>query len=206
MFHRVFLSVLCALFCSASLAHANTTPEERTSALIQAFKAVRTAPEGKNLSSEDTRANTVAYTALDSFFDYDAITRASVQPHAAKFSKQQLTRFYSTFEELIRLIAYPKSGDFLREATLRFGKSTAKNDRQSQVPMTARLPKEDVETKVHFVWEKNKNQWYLTDAQFDGASLIKDYQNQFGRIIAKEGVEGLLKRLDTKLTERRKHL
>ena len=36
------------------------------------------------------------------------------------------------------------------------------------------------------------------DVAFDGDSLIKDYQNQFARIIDKEGVAGLMKKMDEK--------
>ena len=36
----------------------------------------------------------------------------------------------------------------------------------------------------------------LADLSFDGDSLVRDYQNQFSRIVTKDGAEGLLKKLD----------
>jgi ABC-type transporter MlaC component len=36
---------------------------------------------------------------------------------------------------------------------------------------------------------------------FDGDSLIKDYQNQFARIVDKEGASGLMKKVDEKRAE-----
>jgi ABC-type transporter MlaC component len=205
MTHRIALLGICLGMMWVTGAYA-ATPDERTVALVDAFKSVRTAPEGKELSAEDKRANGLAFTVLDGFFNYDTLTQASIKPHVSKFSKPQLARFYTAFEELIRLISYPKSGAFLKDAQVRFGKSVVKSDQKTEVSMSARLPKEDVETRATFTWEKNKGQWYVTDVGFDGASMVKDYQNQFGRILAKEGAEGLLKRLDNKLMERRKQL
>lgn len=48
---------------------------------------------------------------------------------------------------------------------------------------------------------KKDGKWMLYDMVIDGVSLIANYRRQFSKIISKEGYEGLVKRLKTKLAE-----
>lgn len=43
-----------------------------------------------------------------------------------------------------------------------------------------------------FVWAPIDGALRLVDVRYDDASLLVDYQNQFGRILAKDGPDGLL--------------
>ena len=70
--------------------------------------------------------------------------------------------------------------------------------------MTIRFEGEDTDSKVTFHWASAAGTWRLYDVSFDNASLVKDYQNQFGRILEKDKAEGLLKKLAKKLEDKRK--
>ena len=94
-------------------------------------------------------------------------------------------------EELIRMVAYPDSGAFLNEAKITIGAAKI-NGNKADVEMEALLEEEDFETIATYHWHKVKKQWKLFDVSFDGDSLIKDYQNQFGGIIKEKGVKGLV--------------
>lgn len=72
------------------------------------------------------------------------------------------------------------------------------------IDLLARIPKKDMETTVTFRWVQTGGAWRIVDVDFDGSSLVKDYQNQFGRIIGKEGAAGLQKRIDDRLADERK--
>ncbi len=177
-------------------------PLTRTDELVRAFRAVKSAPEGKTLTSAEKQANSAAFTALDAFFDYDRLTGDSIAAHKDKFKPDELARFSTGFRELIRLVAYPKSGSFFEDAKtkLKLGKRRGK---AADVEMHARLEKEDFETTVTFSWEESGGALRLVDVSFEGGSLVKDYANQFGRIIGKDGVAGLLKKLESRLTKER---
>ena len=58
------------------------------------------------------------------------------------------------------------------------------------VPIDAHVVKDDLRTKIELYWGKKGGALKLVDVAFDGDSLIKDYQNQFARIVDKEGVSG----------------
>ena len=116
-----------------------------------------------------------------------------------KLSAAQKKKFDDIFPRLIRLIAYPKSGAFLKTADTTL-KAHKVQGGKAQVPQYVEVAEEDFEVDVVYFWEKKKD-WLLVDVSFDGAPLTKDYQNQFARIIKKDGADGLLAKLDKRLKE-----
>jgi ABC-type transporter MlaC component len=124
-----------------------------------------------------------------------------MEPHREKFSTEQLERSQAVFRQLIRIIAYPDSGEFFREARYSLKKPVIKGN-HADVEMNGELVEEDFEIVVTFHWMDTGSHWRIVDVSFDGASLVKDYQNQFGRIIDKEGTQGLLKRMEDHLREK----
>jgi phospholipid transport system substrate-binding protein len=173
---------------------------ERTESLIATFKKVKS---GVKLTAADKKANEAVFAEIDKFMDFEALTTSPIEPRAAKFSAKQKAEFATKFKDLIRAIAYPDSGTFFRDAKMKIG-APAEKAGATVVPVDASVPKDDLRTKLEFFWAQSKGgggTLKIADVAFDGDSLIKDYQNQFARIIDKEGVAGLLKKLDEKKAE-----
>ena len=175
----------------------------RTHALIDAFKQVRKTDEGKILPPADRQANLTTFTLLDTFFDYDHITSDAIAPQKANLTADQLRAYKRMFRDLIRLIAYPDSGSFLKRAQITVSPAQL-NGTTGSVAMDAKIPAEDIETKVIFFWNKTGTDWRITDVSFDGSSLVKDYQNQFGRIINKDKATGFMSLLEKRLSKEQK--
>lgn len=173
---------------------------QRTLDLIEALKAVKVAPEEGSLSKSDRAANKTAFTKLDGYFDFNRLVETPIKRHRSKFSKTDYDKFLSRFRALIRLISYPQAGSFLRTAEVQVQKATQKKN-QAVVPMAVEVPEEDLEMEVTFHWAPAGKSWKLVDVAFDGASLLKDYENQFGRIIAKDGVSGLMGKIDKRYAQ-----
>jgi ABC-type transporter MlaC component len=170
---------------------AQAAPAERAQALIEAFKAVKRAPEGGTLSEKDRAANQEAFKRLDDFFDFDAFTDACIGPNASKLDAAQLKEVKARLVDLLRRSGYLSGGSVIGRAELTPG---APVDRAGAtwVPVKVRLPAEDLSTEVSFIFGKSGK---VIDLALDGDELTKDYQNQIGRIIAKGGPADLLKRL-----------
>lgn len=202
MLHRTFVPVVLVGLMIGTSAAAEPGPGERTDAIIAAFKAVKPIPEEGELSAADKQANVKAFADLDGFFDYDRLTGDPIEPHKKSLNAAQQKRFREAFRELIRLVAYPNSGTFLSQA-----KTTVKapkvDGNLAAVAMHTALPKEDIEIDVLFHWQKSGGAWRIVDVSFDGASLVKDYQNQFGRIIAKKNGSGLMDAIEKRLVKER---
>jgi phospholipid transport system substrate-binding protein len=196
----LLLAPLVAFFGAGLVAaptYAASPAADRTEAFIAAFKKVKSSEKP---TAADRKANEQAFAEIDRFMDFEALTEKPIQPRAAKFTAKQKTEFSSKFRDLIRAIAYPDSGRFFRDAKLKVGEPVEK-DGATVVPIDARVPKDDLRTKLELYWAKKDGGLRLVDVAFDGDSLIQDYQNQFARIIDKDGVAGLLKKLDEKKAE-----
>ena len=176
------------------------TPLTRTQGLMRAFESIQHAKPGLALGDAAKKANREVFKQLDATFDRDALTAAAIAPYKAQFNAQQLAKYAQLFWELIRLVAYP---DALRGATWSAKAGPQQGD-EAAVIVHARKETEDVETDVTFHWLKVKDAWLVRDVGFDGASLVSDYRNQFGKIIGKDGVAGLLKKLQTRYDDERK--
>lgn len=189
MFLKLFTTVIFVTFF-ASMSLAAKTPLEQTQSFIAAMKSVKT--QGDK-----------SYPKIDAFINFDQLTSDTIKPHLKHFNKAQIKTFKPLLEELIRLIAYPQSGDFYSESTFTYQKPIINGD-QAYVVMDVFFEKEDLEIELGYFWQMYDGQWLLTDLNFDEDSLVKDYQNQFGRILSKESVDSLNEKLKNKLTEIKK--
>lgn len=194
--HAIFAIVT---LLSTMPAFAKESAIDRTKNFISTFKKVKVADEGKQLTSDDKKSNQGVYKELDGYFDYERLTSDPLVPHKGKISTDQNNKIQSIFTELIRRASYPRAGVFFRDAAyeLKPGKSA------TEVEMPATIVKEDFKVKTTYHWQEKAGSLRLVDVSFDGASLVKDYQNQFGRIIAKDGVDGLIKKMQTRLEKLR---
>lgn len=187
MFSRIFVLIFFILYFIPSISVAFSNPLDQTKAFVAAMKSVKNQGEK-------------SYPKIDEFINFDHITSETIQPHIKAFSQDQIDSFKPLLEKLIRMVAYPKSGDFYSDSTYHYQKPQL-NGNSALVNMDVVFEKEDLEIELGYYWQKNKNQWFLTDLSFDEDSLVKDYQNQFGRIINKEGVDYLIQRLKDKIIE-----
>lgn len=195
MTKTLMLTLTAACLLAPALGTAQE-PLQRTKAFIETLKTVQSPAKGAALSAAIQRSNSAIFGKLDGFLDFDAMATSAMAPHRAKLTAEQMTRFTATFKRLIRLISYPDSGAFLRKTTLVYGAAKGK-----AVTVQASLEAEDIDTEITFHWSKRGAAMKVVDVSFDDDSLIEDYQNQFGRLIKKKGVDGLLKLLDDRLAK-----
>ncbi|RYF11351.1 MAG: ABC transporter substrate-binding protein [Deltaproteobacteria bacterium] len=190
------------LIAAVPLAHAAATPspQAQTTALVEGFKKIRVPADNEKLSDADRRANQAAFAGLDAFFAYDTLCRNAIAPHRAALSKAQLERYSRTFRELLRLVSYRRSGQFVQQAQVRLDEPKVR-DGLARVDMHASLGDDDTQTDVTFVWQQTAGGWRIVDVSFDGVSFVKDYQNQFGKMLKKYGAEGFLQKLSDRLAQ-----
>lgn len=199
-FGIILSTLLLTLFAQAAQAGPGGNPADRTREMSDVMKAIASAPEGGKLSPEQEASNCKRYTELDGYFDYDTIVGTALASVSTKMGKPETTEFKSKFRELIRLIAYPDSGSFFRRAKSSIAPAKVQGV-TATVIMESVIEDEDFRNSVRYTWAKQGDTWRITDIAFDNASLVKDYQNQFKRIVDKEGAAGLMKRLNTKHAE-----
>ena len=199
MMRTTLVIVMLVGFCTSGVL-AKDKPLKRTEGLIAAFMSVKSVPANTVLTPADKKANAKNFRRLDEFFNWGHLVGKPLEPHRKNLTTEQWDRCQIVFKQLIRFIAYPNSGEFFHEAKYTLKKPVIKGD-LVEVEMDSELVEEDFEITITFHWMDSGSQWRIVDVSFDGSSLVKDYQNQFGRIIGKEGGQGLLKRMEDRLQE-----
>ena len=198
----LFALLLFTFTASFSWAAANT-PLEKTNLLVDILQKVATPAEGQKLTAAQKSANSKIYSQLDALIDFKKLTEGPVAPHKKSLSKKQILTIKGLFKDAIRNIAYNKSGSFFDGAELTWGTPVNKG-KQTDVPLDIFVEEEDLEVSLVFHWGKAGKKVQLFDLSIDDASLVKDYQNQFGKIIKEEGAKSLVDKLKKRLDEAQK--
>ncbi len=191
-FRQIFLGLNLGLCLAFQHTIAATEPLERTQKFVDAMIAV----EPNNEKS---------YQKIDAFINYEQITSATIKPHRKYFNNQQAKKFKKLLRALIRKVSYPDSGAFYKESKYTYQKPKVTASK-AVVIMDVLLIEEDLDLELGYYWNKDdKGEWKLVDLSFDEDSLVKDYQNQFGRILSKGSADDLIKKLEDKLSELNKN-
>lgn len=138
-------------------------------------------------------------TPVDPYFDYRLLADDTLRPLRKSLTPRQQTRLGQALERIFAKTAR-QSGKAFCSVTPRIV-STQTQARGTQVQVEVTEPGEDVPTQFAFVWRRHKGTYRVVDLSVEGGSLITDYQNQFSRIHKKEGVSGLLRRVEARLVE-----
>ncbi len=188
-----FLLLVAVSFASADVHAADVAA--RTTALVEAFKTVQTAEEGKKLSKEAVAANRVAMTKIDAWFDFDAFTASCLGKSAAKFSEAEKKRFGELLTGILRNRGYTNGGRVFRDGKVTHGKVTTAGDRRT-TPMTIYFAKQDLTLESAFVYGAADK---IIDLIIDGDSLTRDFSNQIARMLTKKKPADVLRMLEKKL-------
>lgn len=195
---------LCVCMLVSINAYAQSDPLLRTQQLLKAFEQVKVVSDDQSLSHLDKISNQEAFKTLDHFFNYEKLVNNTIDPFKKTFKSHQLNQYRITFKKLIRLIAYQRSSMFLHHAMLTV-KTPVLSGKKADVEIVAKSSEQDSQTNIIFHWLKEKDKWMIVDVSLDGTSVVKDYQNQFARILKKEGVDGFIKKLVSRLGEEQKN-
>lgn len=180
-----------------------STPLAQAKTLVEVLQKVVNPAAEQRLTAEQTQANKKIFSLLDTLIDFKKLTDGPVKPHRKSLSKKQISIIKKLFKDAIRNIAYPKSGSFFSGAELTWGKAIA-NGKDVDIPLDIFVEEEDLEVGLLFHWTRVGKAWKLFDLSIDDASLVKDYQNQFGKIIQEEGAQSLVDKLEKRLNEAQK--
>lgn len=185
-----FVFFMISILVFTCVASAQRSPEVKTKALLNYWQT--------NPISIDKKAEPRELPAeLADVFDYKALTASAIQPHRGRFSAKQLSRYSTVFGDILRRTVHTRAGAAIGKADYKIAKSETKA-KTTEVEVSAYLPEEDITTDVIFVWQQHRS-WQVVDVRIDGASLVADYRNQFGRMITKNGVDGFISTLQRRL-------
>jgi phospholipid transport system substrate-binding protein len=138
---------------------------------------------------------------FDSILDYDALAQASLRDHWSELSEPERKEFQETLKKLVQR-AYRKNLDRTMDYDVKFEGET-KEGESFLVHTTAqsRTNAHEEPISIDYLLHRVTGAYRIQDIVTEGSSLTSNYQQQFNRIIKKEGFSGLMKRMKIKLAK-----
>ena len=198
-------AVVAFLFLASSVGAA-TEPLKPTAQIKEIDQVLKTFHNGKNLSAGETKENrAIKDRILKEDFDLTEMCRLALDHHWNTIPAPKRTEFVGLFTNLLLRNAILHSEkhtgrekiDYLAEEAVKGKEFTGRK----RVKTKIEVPDEAVDFDVNYdmVFDAKKNRWRIYDLILDEESLMSNYREQFDRIIAKEGFNGLMGRLKKKL-------
>ena len=139
-------------------------------------------------------------TVFDAILDYDALAQGSLRDHWATRSDAEKKEFQDVLKQLVQR-TYRKNLDRTLGYEVRFeGES---REAQSFVVRTVAQNRRNAREEpiaIDYVVHRVGDTWRIRDIVTEGSSLVGNYNQQFNRIIKKDGFGELMKKMRNKLT------
>ena len=131
---------------------------------------------------------------LSGLLDYDAIASEALGTAFSKLVPERRREFISTFAALTRRTFVTR----LENQKLRtsYDAETIQG-REARVTATtcALGAAPDSGSHIEYRLERKDNEWRITNVIVDGTSLVATYRRQFRKLVAREGMDGLMERM-----------
>jgi ABC-type transporter MlaC component len=137
---------------------------------------------------------------MDQITDFKTIAERTTQKICAKNSDELCNSLKGEFIKLLKLTATKKMGRYRADRFEYHGEEVIAE--QAVVKTTAHYQEDSVQ--LDYILEKKDGKWFVVNYIADEVNTIQNYQSQFNRIVRKNSVEFLVKRLKKKNNQHQK--
>jgi len=194
MLKRLFLILAAGItLATATIASADMSPTDTVRGSVD---NILTLLQNKELDQTTRRKE--MRKVINGRFDFRAMSQRTLATNWKKASKEQQQEFVQLFAQLI-------------ENTY-IGRVEAYTDEKVDYPgEKVKGKKAVVETLIltasadipinYKVYQKKNGEWWVYDVIIEGISLISNYRSSYQEIVKKEGIDGLIAKMKTKIKE-----
>jgi phospholipid transport system substrate-binding protein len=136
---------------------------------------------------------------LRDLFDIGDLAKRALVDHWATMSPAQRTGIVDTLREVVERNYVNQLRSNLAYEIVYQGEEPRGEDVVVKTVIKAERGGRPVEIPVDYVLHKEAAGWRAYDVVTDEVSLVTNYRSQFNRIIGKEGVDGLIRRMKARL-------
>jgi phospholipid transport system substrate-binding protein len=138
---------------------------------------------------------------FDSMLDYQTLAQESLRDHWSGINEAQRREFSDILRQLVQK-AYRRNLDKTLGYNVAYqGQLAGDTGTVVQTVASNKANSREEPVSVDYVVRSTQGAWLVVDIVTEGSSLVKGYRSQFNRIIKKEGFDGLVRRMKTKLGE-----
>lgn len=138
---------------------------------------------------------------FDEMLDYSGLARASLAEEWDARTEAERQEFSNILKQLVRK-AYEKN--LKKTLTFRIdyvGQDAVDSAAVVKTRATNQANSRDEPVEIDFKMVKDGGSWKIADIITEGSSLVRNYRNQFTRIIRRDGFPTLIKKMNDKLAK-----
>ena len=126
--------------------------------------------------------------------DLEGVARAALGKNWDDATPAQRKKFLDAFKQRFRKATADQFSDDYRGTDVKYLPEAAGEDGAVKVPTEVTIKGEP--THIDYVMRRSGGDWRIVDIVVDDVSTVDNYRSSFGRIIKKEGMDGLIARLN----------
>lgn len=190
---RVFLLSCLALFIGLASPLGRTAPSP-TAQVQSTIDAVLDILRDARLDRQEKRQR--MRQVIASRFDFRSMSRRTLGKNWRQASDAQQQRFEELFQEILAntyLVAIEAYTDEIIEYV------AEKRIRDQYAQVDTVILRNEVKTPVNYKLQLKGDEWLAYDVVIEGVSLIRNYRGSYQTLINREGIDGLLRRMEEKV-------
>ena len=193
----IYFIVLFLVFFRPPLTNANeSSPQHIVEKLLSSISKLNT---GTSLSLKELEKNKYLSSRALALLNLEEVSEKSLGKYWKARTSAEKNRFHDLLEKMFTKEAFPSSGKFFSKLKLVYGKTVMKK-LQASVPIIVIHEKEG-EISINFHLKNNNNRWQIVDVDLDEVSMRNNVRSQFYKIIAKNGFQEVIRRMEEKIVE-----
>ncbi len=183
-------AVLVAVLSAGALAAAGPLDEIRST--VDAIMAVL---KDENIPSEERKDRIGSM--VKARFDFRTMAQGILAVNWKKASEKERDRFIELFSELLE-VTYRERIDAYNNERVEYVEEQVRNNR---AVVDTKVITTDVEIPVQYKLLNREGTWMAYDVVIEGVSLVRNYRDSYKDIVSREGMDGLLAKMEQKIDE-----
>lgn len=190
-------AALTGLFLSSGVAMAQQAPDELIKSVSEEVLTI--VRNDKDIQSGNTKkAISLVDAKVLPHFNFTRMTQLAMGREWRNASPAQQQALTSEFKTLL-VRTYSKALTEYRNQTIEYKPLTAKpGDTEVKVKTLVKQPNSAKPIELDYSLEKQDSGWKVYDIEVAGVSLVTNYRDSFGSEVRNNGIDGLIKALQTK--------
>jgi len=193
----VFVCVVIALPAPAPAAEPTDTLQLHIDEVVSILKD----PQYQTDAQKDQQREKI-WKIIHQIFDFERISKLSLGKYWKDFNPKQLKEFTDLFTDLLGDTYLKKiQGEYKNEKVNYLSQEIGSDSNSDKAQVKTEIVRENVKIPVDYSLWNNKGVWRIYDVKIEGVSLVKNYRNQFQKILLNKTPDNLIEKLKNKLEE-----
>lgn len=191
MMRLLYLSLICLLASGIALAQ----PAGPTEQLREALDTVLEELKNKQLDSAIRRTDIEKI--IYGHFDFRVMSQRALSTNWKKASAEEKQQFVDKFSKLL-FASYIRRIEAYTDEQIEYIGEKIKNGRAE---VSTIIVSGDADIPIRYKMRLKGGKWLVYDVVIEEVSLIRNYRSSYRDIVKKEGIDGLLSKMDEKIAQ-----